>query len=231
MAGLCRVKAILACQGVAGSGMITVLVVNPKGGSGKSTIATNMAAAFACGGLRTALADADRQRSSLYWLGLRPKSVAPVKSLDWAKGITDIPNQLDRLVIDSPAGIRGRAMRELLALADVVIVPTLPSPFDEQAAARFVKAVSGLRAVRKKRTAVGIVRNRVRARSRAANHLQDFTAGLGVPDIGEIRDRALYVELVSNGLGVFDLPVPRIESVKSDWYPLLKYVEAAGWRG
>lgn len=211
--------------------MITVLVANPKGGCGKSTIATNLAAAFATGGLRTALADADRQRSSLYWLKLRPDSQARIQGLDWIKGTKTIPKDVDRLVIDCPAGLRIWRFRKLVALADVVLVPILPSPFDERTTSRFVKRIQKIKAIRKNRVAIGIVRNRVRARSRAADHLEMVTAQLGAPDVGEIHDRALYMEVASNGLGVFDLPAPRFEAIQSDWYPLLRYVETVGWQG
>ena len=114
---------------------------------------------------------------------------------------------------------------------DVVVIPVLPSPFDERTAERFVKRILRNKAIRRRRAAVGLVRNRVRARSRAADHLETATTGMDVPDVGEIRDRALYVEVASNGLGIFDLPTPRIETVQADWYPLLRYIETAGWRG
>ena len=94
-----------------------------------------------------------------------------------------------------------------------------------------MKRILGIKTVRKHRVAIGIVRNRVRTRSRSADHLETVTAELGIPDIGEIRDRALYTEVASTGLGIFDLPTPRIEAIQSDWYPLIRYVETAGWQG
>lgn len=211
--------------------MITVLVANPKGGCGKTTIATNLASAFAGGGLRTALADADRQRSSTYWLKLRPAAAPPIEGLNWAKGEPKPPADIDRLVIDGPAGLRLWRFRELVAHADVVIVPILPSPFDERTASRFVRRILRNKAIRKRNTPVGIVRNRVRVRTRAADHLETVTARLDAPDIGEIRDRTLYMDVASKGLGIFDLPPSRIQALQSDWYPLIRFIETAGWRG
>lgn len=209
--------------------MITVLVANPKGGCGKTTIATNLAAAFANGGLRAALADADRQRDGLHWLKLRPDAVPRILGLDWVKGDRKSPKNVDRLVVDCPAGLRPWRFREFAARADVVVVPVLPSPFDERTTERFMKRILKNKAIRKRRVAVGLVRNRTRARSRAADRLEAAMARMDAPGVGEIRDRALYVDLAANGLGVFDLPTPRIETVQADWRPLLRYVETAGW--
>ena len=209
--------------------MITVLVANPKGGCGKTTVATNLAAAFANGGLRAALADADRQRGGLRWLKPRPDTAPRILGLDWAKGARKSPGNVDRLVVDCPAGLRPWRFREFVARADVVIVPVLPSPFDERTTERFVKRVLRNKAVRKRRVAVGLVHNRVRARSRAADRLETATARMDAPAVGEIRDRALYVDLAADGLGVFDLSAPRAEAVQAEWHPLLRYVETAGW--
>lgn len=206
--------------------MITVLIANPKGGCGKTTIATNLASAFANGGLRTALADADRQRSSTYWLKLRPDTSPHIEGLNWAKGAPKPPKNIDRLVIDCPAGLRLWRFRRLAAHADVVIVPILPSPFDERVASRFVKRILRSKVIRKKGAPVGIVRNRVRVRTRAADHLEAVAARLEAPDIGAIRDRTLYMEVASKGLGVFDLSPSRIATIQSDWYPLIHFIES-----
>jgi chromosome partitioning protein len=205
--------------------MISVLVANPKGGCGKSTVATNLAAAFAAGGLRTALADADRQRSSLFWLDRRPTSVSPVTGLDWTDGATDVPAGIARLVIDCPAGLRMKRFRGLLEIADAVVVPVLPSPFDEHAAARFIERAREIKAIRKHRVAFGVVRNRVRVRSRAAAHLEAFVGELGATDLGAIHDRAWYTDVAAAGLGIFDLPLARISAICEDWVPMVRFIE------
>ena len=113
--------------------MITVLVANTKGGCGKTTVATHLAAAFATGGLRSALADADKQGSSLGWLRGRPASAAPIRALDWRDGPDKTPKQVDRLIIDAPAAMKMTKIADLLRLADIIVVPVLPSGFDTAA--------------------------------------------------------------------------------------------------
>ena len=102
---------------------------------------------------------------------------------------------------------------------------------NERTASRFVKRIMRNKAIRKRNMPVGIVRNRVRVRTRAADHLETVTARLDAPAIGEIRDRTLYMDVASKGLGIFDLPPSRIQALQSDWYPLIRFIETAGWRG
>ena len=113
--------------------MKSILITNPKGGCGKTTIATNLAAAFANSGLKTALVDTDRQLSSLRWLDTRPQTAAPIWGLDCSKRPKKPPQGIARLVIDSAAGLPLREVRELVRLADIVIIPLLPSAFDIKA--------------------------------------------------------------------------------------------------
>src|SRR3954454_19816013 len=107
--------------------MIRVLVTNIKGGCGKTTLATNLAGAFARGGLRTALADVDRQHSSLDWLGLRSPDAPEIKGFDWRKGVVEPGDGIARLVIDAPANLRMKEVEPLIREADVIVVPVLPS--------------------------------------------------------------------------------------------------------
>ena len=107
--------------------MLRVLVTNTKGGCGKTTLATSLAAAFAVGGLRTALAEVDRQKSSLAWLRLRPQSAAAIEGLDWRKAPGEVGQGTQRLVIDAPANLRMAHIEGLIREADLVIVPMLAS--------------------------------------------------------------------------------------------------------
>jgi chromosome partitioning protein len=125
----------------------SVLIVNPKGGCGKTTIATNLAAAFANWGLSTALADTDRQHSSLDWLVGRPDTAAPIRGLDWSKDIKKPPKGIARLVIDSSASLRMNEVRELVRTADAVIIPVLPSVFDLRATTAFLKNFTDLKPI------------------------------------------------------------------------------------
>jgi chromosome partitioning protein len=208
--------------------MLSVLIANAKGGCGKTTLATNIAAAFSVGGRRTLLADADRQRSSLAWLDRRPKSSAPIGGLDWSKGADGTPPpEADCLVIDGAAGMRRREMEELVRLADVVVVPVLPSAFDETGTRRFLDRLNELKPIRRNRVPVAVVRNRVRDRTIAAAQLDLFLLGVGSTGIARIPDRTLYTEAAARGLSVFDLTSARAAQLRHDWRPLLRFIESS----
>lgn len=207
--------------------MRTVLVANVKGGCGKTTIATNLAAAFAAAGRATALADADRQRSSLDWLARRPETAAPIAGLSWSKRRSDPPKGTQRLVIDAPAAIGGSQTEDLVRLADIVLVPVLPSVFDEMATRRFIERIEEIKAVRKQRKNLALVANRVRTGSRAAERLEAFFADLGHEPAGRIVERALYSELADRGLALFDVNTRQTYDLALPWLPLLEFLEGA----
>lgn len=224
MAEIRRDTAVLAVAKRAAR-VISVLVANAKGGCGKTTIATNLASAFANAGLRTALAEGDRQRSARSWLERRPASAAPIAALDWRAAAAPPPDGLDRLVIDAGPGLDSRRVRELLAQADLLAMPVLPSFFDEAATRRFLKRVERLKPVRRGRKPVAVVANRVQAGTRAAAELASFLAGLGHEVAARLAGRALYQEVARRGLGIFDLPPGRRAGAVEDWLPLIRLIE------
>jgi chromosome partitioning protein len=188
--------------------MISILVANTKGGCGKTTISTNLAAAFAAAGHPTALADADRQRSSLAWAGVRPGTAAPIMALDWVEELT----------------MKRRHVLELVKEADVIIVPVLPSAFDQTSTAAFLDRLHELKSIRRNRKPVGILRNRVRPRTKAAARLLRFLDRLEHQDLGGLPDRTIYNEVAADGLSIFDLPDRRAQALRADWAGLLNYV-------
>lgn len=205
--------------------MITVLVANPKGGCGKTTIATHLAAAFATAGLRSGLADADRQGSSLGWLQARPQSAAAIRALDWRDEPDKAPKDLDRLIIDAPAAMKMKKIEALLRLADVIVVPVLPSGFDEPVTGAFLKDLETLKPIRKSRTAVAVLRNRVQAGTRMAAKLDKFIVGTGHTGVGRLRHRMIYPDIAGRGLSVFDLAGKQHEDLRGDWAAVLRYIE------
>jgi chromosome partitioning protein len=209
------------------SGVLSVLVTHTKGGCGKTTIATNLASAFAAGGLRTALADVDRQRSALGWLAARGAEAAPVEALDWRKGAGEVPGGIQRLVIDAPAGLRLGHVDALLREVDIVVLPVLPSIFDERSTARLVARLVELKPVRKGRKGLALVANRVRPRTRASQRLDRFLAGLGPPLAARLADRAIYGELALHGLGIFDVDGAAARPARAEWASLLRTLEGA----
>ncbi|HYE50548.1 MAG TPA: ParA family protein [Azospirillaceae bacterium] len=208
--------------------MISILVANTKGGCGKTTLATHIAAALAAAGHRTALADVDRQRSSLGWLERRPATAPAIRGLDWTREPGDPPAGLDRLVIDAPAALRGKEIEALVREADVIVLPVLPGAFDEGATLRFLGRIEELKPVRKGRKAVAVVGNRLRARTRSAERLDRFLAGVGHRVVARLRDSQLYPDCAGTGLSLFDLPASRTRDARADWAPLLAFIEGEG---
>ncbi len=208
--------------------MISILVANSKGGCGKTTIATHLAAAFAAGGLPTALADSDRQKSSLGWLQSRPSWAPQIRGLDWVRANKAPPKDTQRLVIDSPAALRGQKTRRLVSLADVIVVPVLPSAFDQRSTAAFIDKMQALKSIRKNRKPLALIRNRVRSGSRAAARLDDFLMELGTRDVGWLPDRAIYNDMAWRGLSIFDLETKQAVAMQKDWMSLIRYIENEG---
>ncbi len=205
---------------------MAILVTNVKGGCGKTTIATNLAAAIARSGLVTAVADLDRQKSSKGWIERRPKLLAPVQALDWTKEIGSFPKEIERLIMDAPAALRRRQLEEIVAASDLVLVPVVPGAFDEQAAARFMGRLDELKGIARGTKAVAIIANRFRGQTRAAVRLDVFLAGLGHQTVARLRDTQLYNEATLRGLGVFDLSGSRAASYQEEWLPILRLAEA-----
>lgn len=202
------------------------LVANPKGGVGKSTVATNLAGWSARQAQRTMLGDLDRQQSALGWLRLRPATLPPIESWDIdAQAIARPPKGVTHVVLDSPAGIHGHMLKDALRLSDRVIVPLQPSLFDIYATQAFLEKL-GDKGVLKDSGRVGVLGMRVDARTRAAEQLQRFVETLGVPVLGFLRDTQNYVQLAAHGLTLWDVAPSRVAQDLEQWQPLLQWVQA-----
>ena len=201
----------------------TVLIANLKGGCGKTVLATTLAAALAGRGASVGLADADRQKSALRWTKRRPADAAPITALDWTKASAagDRPKGLDWLVIDAPGALRGARAADLVAEARAVLIPLAPSFYDLDATRRFLKDIEDLKRIRKGKTMVRLVANRVRARTRAANDLDAAFAELGSPPLARISDRSAYGDLAAQGLSIFDRPTRALAPLRDQWTPIL----------
>ena len=205
--------------------MPVVVVANPKGGVGKSTLATNLAGYFASRGRAVMLGDADRQQSSRLWLGLRPAAARPISTWTFdSDTVVRPPRGTTHVVLDTPAGLHGRRFKDVMRLADQVLIPLRPSVFDIFATRAFLDELREVRDAGRLR--VGLVGMRVDARTLAADKLHAFVQALGVPMVGELRDTQNYVHLAARGLTVFDVAPGRVERDLAQWKPICDWLGA-----
>ncbi len=204
--------------------MPVIVVANPKGGVGKSTLSTNLAGYLAAQGHKVMLGDVDRQQSARTWLQLRPAAARTIASWDVAHDhIVKPPKGTTHVVLDTPAGLHGRRLDEVLKLADEIIVPLQPSIFDIYATRDFITQI--LQHRKSDRVRVGVVGMRVKEGTIAADQLKAFVASLEVPVIGYLRDTQHYVHLAARGLTLWDVSPGRVERDLEQWQPILRWVE------
>lgn len=205
--------------------MPAVIVANPKGGVGKSTLATHIAGYFASRGHTVMLGDADRQQSSRLWLGLRPGAARAITGWDVGEDkLAKPPRGTSHVVLDTPAGLHGRALRQVVEIADKVIVPLQPSIFDIYATRHFLDELAARHKVGGKR--IGIVGMRVDPRTIAADKLHEFVDGLGLPVLGYLRHTQNYIHLAARGLTLFDLAPGRVERDLEQWQGICRWLDA-----
>jgi chromosome partitioning protein len=205
--------------------MRTILVTNAKGGCGKSTIATSLAAWYASEGYVTALADYDPQGSSLDWLEERPEDYAAIKGLrGFEEGLSGLPRNCEYLVIDAPARTMGKELTTLLRRAESVIVPVLPSPIDMKAGATFIAELLGTRKVTEKQARVAVVANRVRENTLIYEELDEYLEQLRVPYVAALREAQNYIRGYQRGLGIHELPPYLAWPDWEQWEPLLEWL-------
>lgn len=201
--------------------MKTLLVANPKGGSGKTTLAVNLAAMLAQQGNNVRLLDLDRQQSAQSWLARRASQLPVV----WPyHADTPSATRAGWLVIDSPAGVHGKMLARMLKLAQYVLVPMGSSLFDLEASAAFVAALKAEKAVRKERVRLGVVGMRMAPRTWAAQQMEGFCAQHGLPVIASLQDTQAYVKAAFEGKGIVDLPVRQTLREREQWQTLMDWL-------
>lgn len=203
--------------------MTIISVANIKGGVGKSTLTTNIAGYFASKGHEVCLGDIDKQQSSQLWLGLRPPSMSKIQS--WPitfDHITNAPQNCDYAVMDTPAGLHGWRLKEVLSLSDKVIIPIQPSIFDIFASREFLNQLNKIK--KSNRFALGIVGMRVDERTIAATKLKEFMQAIDVPVLGFIRDTQYYIQMAAHGFSLFDMSPSRVQKDLDQWEPILDWL-------
>jgi len=197
-----------------------ILVANSKGGSGKTTLATNLAGYLATISKKVVLADLDRQQSSTQWLNRRPANVPSIQ-------IQNDDLKPEWMVTDSPAGLRDEKLAEAVKNADCIIVPIQPSAFDIGAASDFLKVLIEEKSVRKNKTFVALVGSRVNSRTNAAVGLAEFMDQTGFPVLAYLRNSQVYTTAAEQGLSIFDMRPSIVAQDIDQWSVLLDWVKQA----
>jgi chromosome partitioning protein len=202
-----------------------VMVMNAKGGCGKSTLATNIACHFAVDGHKVALADYDPQRTSLDWLEVRPADlpkIAGVAAFD--DGLRAVPRDTEVLVIDAPARTHGSEMNELVRRAETIIVPVMPSPIDLKACAHFLGELLELGKVQREQARLAVVANRVRENTLMFEELDAYLGKLKIPYLTALRQSTNYLRAYQRGMGVMELPEYLAWPDWKQWEPITKWL-------
>ena len=199
--------------------MRSILVLNSKGGSGKTTIATNLASFFASIGKSVALVDLDAQQSSISWLKARSSAKPPIIGI---KGYGEkVKRGVDYKIIDAPAGLQGAALTKVLNMAESVIIPVLPSPIDMRAAEDFIKNIKKHSRVVKKKSKIALVANRGRDYTNIYWELDDFLESQKIPFLTMIRDSQNFIRGAEKGLGIYEMGPAMTEVDREYFEPII----------
>ncbi len=207
--------------------MRTIMLMNAKGGCGKTTIATNLATWYADEGKRVALADFDPQKSTLDWLEARKdyEGIPDIQAIDALAGPVKPAKGTDILIADAPAGVHGKAIDKMLLRVDTLVLPVLPSPIDMRACNRFLTELLESGRVSKHQTRIGIVANRVKENTRIYHDLESYLGHLKIPFITHFRESQNYIRSAERGLALFELAPSQVYKDVILWDPLFKWLK------
>jgi chromosome partitioning protein len=204
------------------------MIMNAKGGCGKTTLATNLACWFADQDGKVALADFDPQGSSLDWLEARNDydGIPGIQGIDASREAVKPARGTEYLIIDVPAGIHGAEINKMLKQVETLIIPVLPSPIDMRAAKRFLGELLESGRVSKKQTRIALVANRVRENSVAFHTLEDFLNEQKIPVLSHLRESTNYLKCAETGLSIFELAPSTVEKDLPQWDPIIDWLDS-----
>jgi chromosome partitioning protein len=210
----------------------TTLVINPKGGSGKTTVATNLASYFATKGVATTILDYDPQGSSLNWLRTRPLQAAKIHAANGAPQKTGlrtvqmhVPANTEQLIIDAPAGVSGMLLHEMLLRAHSILIPVAPSPIDIHATANFIRDLLLTGKIRANNIRLGVVANRVRKANPVYQPLERFLNALNLPLLARVSDSEVFVTAAETGIGIFEMDFAVSATERGQFLPVAEWVD------
>jgi len=214
--------------------MRTILVINSKGGSGKTTVATNLASYFAAAKAKVAIIDHDPQGSSLQWLKTRSPQLPRIHAVNAvpqkAHGLHSMqrwmPPDTEILLVDSPGGVKGLLLQDIVATADFVIIPVGPSSIDVHATADFLKTLLLLGKIRMRNVKVAVVANRVRSSMPVYDPLERFLKSLNLPFLTRIRDSDAYIRAAEQGLGIFEMDAATCAAEREEFLPIVTWLQS-----
>ncbi len=206
--------------------MRTIMLMNAKGGCGKTTLATNIATWFADEGHKVALADFDPQGSSLDWLEARKnfEGIPEIEGINAFAGPVSPARGTDFLIMDAPANVHGSEINPMLRRVQTLIVPVLPSPIDMRACSRFLDELLTSGRVSKKQTKIAIVANRVMERTNIFKQLEEYLGHLNVPVLTHLRESQNYIRSADKGLGLFELAPSMVWPDLEQWDPIIEWL-------
>ncbi len=208
-----------------------ITVMNAKGGCGKSTIATSLAAYYADEGAEVVLADYDPQGSSSDWLSLRPEDRAPIQGVAAFKsGLKGVGRSTDVVILDAPARSHGPELTELLNHTETIVMPVLPSTIDMMATTRFIKEVTGSGRMKRRQAKLGLIANRVRENTLIFDELDEYLEKQRAPYVTSLREAQNYVRAFTRGLGIFELPEYLAWPDWEQWDPLIEWLDGKSSR-
>lgn len=207
--------------------MRTIMVINAKGGCGKTTLATNLAGYYAAEkGQAVAIADFDPQLSSLDWLKQRPEGRPEILGIDASDGSFRAPRNIDILILDVPAAVHGKVLTDLVKRAESLVIPVLPSPIDMRACAHFIHELLLVGKVDREQVKLAVVANRVKENTLIFHALEQFLRRLKIPRIGTLRDTQNYIRAAERGLSVFEMAPSAVEHDLEQWASITRWLNS-----